>query len=355
VRAGDPAQMAAAGAVDAACAAYASQGAYDKVFELASRANASTLAQYIYPHAEQLLANGKPGEVAALLARYGAPPVATQLQFYARLVADSMATGLPQAGLADLRDVLYKVVAGLRKQQSGGAAAAGAGGGSNDAAAAAAALPDFERVLLAIHYVAMRARLAEMGLPELAARAAVSALRFAGSLLPADRVFFDAGLACRAAGWKSMALVLLNRFIDLCDAIEEGARDASGLDDGDFVGAGLPAPSDMRLPRTCTVPERAREEAKEWVLTVSMDRKVEQSLARRPCLACGAQIFEGALACPACHAQFPSDVVTGYPVASSQLISCGSCGSRAAKAAWNAFASKTKSCAWCSASANTAL
>ena len=341
LKAGDPAQMAAAGAVEAAIQAYAAQGSYDKVFELASKTSASSLAGYIYPYAERLLGSGQPVEVVALLSKYGAPPSASQLPFYRRLVAELLALPATFAGagkvVADLRDVLYKVVAGLRKQ---------AAPGSGDA------LGEYERLLLVVHSVAMRGKLSEMGLAELAARVSVGMLRFAGTYIPADRAFYEAGAACKGVGWKSMALVLLNRFIDICDAMEEGARDLSGLDNADFAGAGVPSPAEMAMPAAPFVAERAKEEVKEWVLTVSMDRKVEQTLSKRPCFACSTPIFEAALGCPSCKAGFPSCVITGYPIPSSQLATCAGCGSKALKSAWNAVVGKTKACPWCAAGAS---
>lgn len=341
MKAGDPDKMAAAGAVEAAMHIYHQQGNMEKTLEMASKVGAAALAQYLYPHAEQLVSDGRSLDVLQLLARYGAPPVAAQLPLYRRLVVDLFASRqAPDSMITDTRDVLYKVVAGLKKQGGPGVADC---------------IGDYERLLLVVHYAAMRIRLIEAGLTDLACKVSISLLRFAGSLLPADRAFYDAGMACKATGQKAMALVLLNRFIDLCDAIEDGARDGSGLDDGDFTGSGIPRPGDMQLPKACSLSEKQQEEAKDWVLAVSMDRKVEQSLARRPCFACGTQIFEASLGCPGCKASFPSCVVTGYPIPASQLTSCGACGSKAIKSAWNATVGKSKACPWCSAGASTAF
>jgi intraflagellar transport protein 172 len=290
-----------------------------------------------------------------VLARYGAPPVPSQLPLVRRVITDlfagAQAARAPDASVIEARDMLYRLAAAMRK-----------GGGAGDA------LPDLERLLLAAHYAAMRVRLAELALPELGAKAALSLLRYVvaagggkgggvGGPFQADRAYYEAGAACRSVGWKAMALVLFNRFIDICDASEDGAADGAGLENGDFVGAGLPAPGDMLLPGPSSLflAPKQREEVKDWVLAISMDRKVEQALAQRPCFACGAQIFEGALACPGCRAQFPSCVVTGYPIPASQLATCQGCGSKALKPAWNAVVGKTKSCPWCGVGCGTAL
>ena len=65
-----------------------------------------------------------------------------------------------------------------------------------------------------------------------------------------------------------MAFVFLNRFLDLCDAIDE--QNLDGLDHSDFIDTDVPF--EIPLPANCNVTEAKREEAKEWVLTVSVDQ-----------------------------------------------------------------------------------
>ena len=87
-------------------------------------------------------------------------------------------------------------------------------------------------------------------------------------LLPADKCFYEAGSAAREHGWGGMAFVFLNRFLDLCDAIDE--QNLDGLDHTDFLDTDIPF--EIPLPDLCTVSDAKREEAKEWVLTVSVDQ-----------------------------------------------------------------------------------
>ena len=87
-------------------------------------------------------------------------------------------------------------------------------------------------------------------------------------LLPADKCFYEAGCAAREQGWGGMAFVFLNRFLDLCDAIDE--QNLDGLDHTDFLETDIPF--EIPLPDQCTVSDAKREEAKEWVLTVSVDQ-----------------------------------------------------------------------------------
>jgi intraflagellar transport protein 172 len=60
------------------------------------------------------------------------------------------------------------------------------------------------------------------------------------------QAFYEAGMACRSLGWENMAFVFLNRFLDLCEAIEERSLDL--LDNTDFVHTDIPF--EIPLPET---------------------------------------------------------------------------------------------------------
>ena len=76
----------------------------------------------------------------------------------------------------------------------------------------------------------------------------VSLLRYTNYLIP-DKAFFEAGIACRAVGWNNMAFVFLNRFLDICDAIEDGSTDM--LDHSDFSDTDIPY--DIVLPEDYSI------------------------------------------------------------------------------------------------------
>lgn len=80
-------------------------------------------------------------------------------------------------------------------------------------------------------------------------------------------------------GWDSMAFVLLNRFLDLADLIEEAGEGVSAdpalLDNADFEKTDVPFDK-LLIPAQSCVPAPLKEKAKEWVLAVSLDQRVEQ-------------------------------------------------------------------------------
>ena len=61
------------------------------------------------------------------------------------------------------------------------------------------------------------------------------------------------------------------RFLDLHEAIQDG--DLSSLDNSDFRDTDIPF--EVPLPETTYLTDAEHDEIKDWVLTVSMDAKVE--------------------------------------------------------------------------------
>merc|ERR1712100_462230 len=90
-----------------------------------------------------------------------------------------------------------------------------------------------------------------------------------------DRAFWEAGMACNQVGWESMAFVFLNRFLDLCDAIED-PDGAAELDNVDFAGTDIPF--EVNLPEHHWLTDEKCEEVREYVLSISVDRQVEPEL-----------------------------------------------------------------------------
>lgn len=74
-----------------------------------------------------------------------------------------------------------------------------------------------------------------------------------------------------------MAFVLLNRYLDIADMIEDGGEnaDASLLDNADFEQTDIPFDK-LCIPAKPCVNSSLKEQAKEWVLAVSLDQRIEQ-------------------------------------------------------------------------------
>lgn len=126
-------------------------------------------------------------------------------------------------------------------------------------------------------------------------------------ILYADRYYYEAGIAARTAGLLSEAFVFLNYFLDLEECIEEEG-DGNVLDVDDLRITDFPL--EVPLPEKLGVATDQREEAREWVLAVSMDQKIEQGL---PVDQRG--VYVGSLTSPT-NSGVPLQqcAITGYPL-----------------------------------------
>jgi len=185
---------------------------------------------------------------------------------------------------------------------------------------------------------------------EVSAQTSVALLRFC-DVIPPDKAFYLAGMACRDnADWESMAFVLLNHYLDISEAIEEG--DASMIDNSDFVGTDIPAPFDYALPKVQFLDDDKREEVRDWVLQISMNQEVDQTLRMRACASCNEQHYEASTICPACNNNYMSCIGSGYPVVKMRMgggiAECGECSSVFDKKLWNnSLRNNDSKCLWC--------
>ena len=344
-----------------------------------------------------LMDAGRSKEALAALAERAIPTqlVASALPLYRRLARAALCGDAGVGAAEALRGPLYE------------AAAAAHAGGSVVVAATADA---FDSLLMPLHYAALRQKAEAVAIAAeeaagcntgnhggdtgvtasdaraLAARLAISSLRFVGGpLLPADVAFYEAGTACRRAGWLDAATVFLNRYVDICEVIDEALDRAllspapprppavKGLTNVDFIGTGVPPPADWE-PQSVQHHIQlasAREEARHWLLERARGRdgssgvtgafagatrsRTSTALPRRPCFSCGEPVFEAALGCPICHAAFPACVASGYPIPASQAVACTSCGSSAIRAYWATALLCAGACPWCRTSAAEAV
>ena len=240
--------------------------------------------------------------------------------------ADEDESGIA-AAVRHVRTFLYELLQSLKDSPSGERA------------------QDLEMMMMAAHYSSIRHTCLRNGLHNLAAKVAVGMLRYCG-IVPADKLFYDAGMACKNASSdhdsQNLAFVLLNRYIDLTEAIEDG--DASMLDNADFQGTCIPEPFRNGVPRQQYQAEDKREEARDWVLAVSMDSSVEQALPPHD-PAADPSIYD---------ALYPNKaakcIVTGFPIPEMLRIDINN--STANKKDWNAFVEKSKTCPWTGQSAS---
>ncbi|KAH9637137.1 hypothetical protein HF086_016159 [Spodoptera exigua] len=160
------------------------------------------------------------------------------------------------------------------------------------------------------------AKAVSLHVPLLAPKAARALPRYT-DIIVADAAYYASGMAVRAEGPSGAreAFVLLNRCLDLAEAADDDS--AHLLDYTDFECTDW-SRTPLLLESGC-VRGAALEDAREWVLAVSMDQTVEQTLPVD-----GRGMYASSLADTE-----PCCVVTGYPLGSRLVtFTNGRCANR---------------------------
>ncbi|XP_018399953.1 PREDICTED: intraflagellar transport protein 172 homolog [Cyphomyrmex costatus] len=269
---------------NAALEVMARKGQWSQLFDVANSQSPEVLHKFVARRAAQLLKNDAAPQALQLYAQYGAPAISQNFNLYLQLAESILnATQQDYRYLAQLRDVLH----GLYRSSP-----------SSD---------KFEHLLKAAHFSAVKhgCRLFP-ALSGVVVKTSVSLLRYT-DILHADKYYYEAGMAARTAGLLSEAFVFLNHFLDLEECIEEEG-DGNVLDVDDLRVTDFPL--EVPLPEKLGIATDQREEAREWVLAVSMDQKIEQGL---PVDQRG--VYVGSLTSPTnSGAPLQQCVITGYPM-----------------------------------------
>uniref|UniRef100_A0AAY4EJK5 Intraflagellar transport 172 n=1 Tax=Denticeps clupeoides TaxID=299321 RepID=A0AAY4EJK5_9TELE len=283
--------------------------------------NFKILHKYVALYATHLIKELEVEKVLNLYSQHGVPANPQNFNIYKHMFLELLNLrdrDCPEAYRmwAELRNVLIQLCENMTKSSE----------------ANTPAHEEFEQMLVIAHYYATRS--AAKGLEQLgtvAAKLSISLLRHT-ELIPADKAFYEAGLAAKAVGWHTMAFIFLNRFLDLADGIDEGNLDT--LDHSDFQDTDIPF--EVPLPAKLHVSVEKREEIRDWVLTVSMDQRVEQVLPRDE-----RDTYEASLLSATSGVRSLPCVITGYPVLRNK-IEFKRPGMAANKDDWNKFLMATK-------------
>jgi len=239
--------------------AYAQKGEWDKCLEVAQQQGSHMLVKYATLHGAALIQQGAFPAAAAVFAKYGTAP--QNVGMYRRLSKEILSAdddGDAKGGaLMQLRMMLHKVVVGLRQ------------GGEE------AATQEFERLLWIVQLTAAKALALARNATDAARKVSVALLRYIRET-PADKAFYEAGMACKNGSDLNMAFVFLNRFLDISEAVEEHDSSSTTLDNSDFADTEIPF--DFPLPDKQFLSDGEREKVRDFVLELSMNDKVQQSL-----------------------------------------------------------------------------
>lgn len=238
----------------------AEQGQWTRCIEKSKQHGGVVLQKYLAMYAAHLIREGDCVQALKLFLNYEAPPNPQNFNIYHRIAVDCFSMREPDESLTlwrELRNFLFGVWMGIR------------GGDAEQ-------VDRFENLLLISNYYATRAACRQIpALNGIAAKISTALLRYSETI-PVDKAYFEAGMDLRGVGRDSEAFVLLNHYLDVCEAIDEGSGaliDHSDLAATDFPPS-VPIPEELHLKNELQL----HEEAREWVLAISMDQKVDQML-----------------------------------------------------------------------------
>ncbi|ESO08535.1 hypothetical protein HELRODRAFT_74793 [Helobdella robusta] len=247
---------------EAAIERYITKGDWMKAINLAEKKNPKMLPKYVAQYATVLIKENKTKNALTLYEKYGTPAIPQNFNIYKRIFYDMV--NLPKTNNSEsfqmwsqLRNMFYNLKKNLDQSKN-------------------AESDEFYNMFLAAHYYATRsACINHDSLAQLTCKLSTSLLRHS-DLVPADKAFYEAGVASKNVGNDSAALAFFNRFLDMVEAIEDQSLDA--LDHSIFSDTDIP--SEIPLPERPYVSSAEHEEVREWVLAISMDQKVNMDLPR---------------------------------------------------------------------------
>jgi len=307
---------------------YVQKGEWDRALEVASQTSPDVLVRYLMKYAKAMMEAGKFGETIAAFAKYGFPYIPNYFNVYKTLILEIFAECDPQE-IKDLRKALYDLYSKLEQH------------GENNTPIG----KEFGRYFNAAHLVNLKFIYDKKNLQELSAKVAISLLRY-GDLIRVDKLYYDAGTACRKLGWTNLAHILLNRYLDIYEVIED-PEGGNLADAAEYAVTDFPPISECPLPEKNLIPEKEKQEMSEWLVQVSMKQKIDPNFTTRTCDVCKNKIAEFSLGCPSCKTNYPMDCITGYPALKGNSVPCNSCGRPSTKENWQSYLQNFANCPWC--------
>lgn len=318
------------GKADVALDVLARKGDWERVWEVAEREKLSTLqiGKFVQMRIEGLVRDGGKNnidEAIRVLNKQTAPATENALSIYRRITTHLLGRSDKDEGseaehassVSMLRGVLYRLANTYRSN-----------------GASKSVRTEMDELLMATHHQHMYYCTKALGLKDITAKCAITILKYP-DIVPQDKGFYQAGIACRDQGNANIAFMLLNRYVDLAEAID--AQDSSFLDNADYHDTDA-IPLTAALPQTQYLrDEHTREDVRTWVLSVVTDSAIEQRFPPRE--QARNSLYEGLFS-----SERQPCIVTGFPVHPADLLEVNN--SIANRRDWNAFVSKSKLCPW---------
>lgn len=298
---------------------YADKEQWEECLDLALKQGVDVFAVYCTRFANKLYKEGQFKELAEVFIHYKVPVEENLLQFYKKVSVEILLGGI-DAEMKSLSVMLKLLDANYQNKE-------------------------FQNYLLISHLQLLKSNCMNLGFNKIYCRICINLLRYIKEIRP-DKAFYEAGLACRNEKITNLSFVFYNLFLDLADAIDDpnsGIGDNQHLEETD-----IPSLFDIILPDKNYISEDKRSEIKDWILSVSVEKKGNLALPTKPCERCGAKLYEYSQTCKKCSYEWDTCIVTGSPLYSSvPVVKCKFCSKSAIKEYWNEYVQKVQHCPWC--------
>ena len=183
------------------------------------------------------------------------------------------------------------------------------------------------------------------GFPKSYWRVCETVLAF-GDIIKFDLALYDAGMACRDAGQKGNAFILLNRYLDIYDEIKD--PDSKIDDEPALEGTDFNFTQNAFKSTNNIIDEKERDEIYQWILQNSVDKSFKKELNTKSCPKCKKNNFEANVVCHYCKNQFETCVITGAPIyPNDDVVKCSQCGRKGIKECWKEWVGLFQTCPNC--------
>lgn len=303
-------------------------GNWSQALDVAKKKDPELLNEYLMMYINQIcLPKGHFNDALQALANYGMPNKPMNIEVYRKLIDETFAACEPEE-IENLR----KALGNFMNQISQSDRNKGLG-------------REFSRFQIATHLIYFKNIYEKRNIPDLAAKVAVSLVRYI-DLTTIDKPFYEAGQLALKQKWENIAFIFLNRYLDIYECIEEGSI-ANIEENSVFDVSDIPKMNNLRLPSSNHIDEDKKSKIRDWCLKVSLEKNEAIPLPVIRCSQCSSEMFEGSLACHSCKHQHEPCVITGYAISGNPHVTCKHCGMKSLKSAYDKYMLQFTECAWC--------
>lgn len=166
-----------------------------------------------------------------------------------------------------------------------------------------------------------------------------------GDIIKFDLALLDAGLVAKEKGIKNVAFILLSRYVDLYEVIQDPSVKLES--EKEFENTEIPQQDTFKSENNILSPEE-KDNMQTWIVKTTVDKSIDFSLPKKDCPKCKKKIFEYNTICTFCSYTYDQCIITGYPInTQNECISCSNCKKKALKDSWKEWISTQEKCPWC--------